>query len=77
MPTEKNRSLQKAVFLLCLIFLFQGCAMLAESRKRREELVEKIEKQKKAYLDLKKDLQDKVLKVGSYQRGQRFRPVVL
>jgi len=59
--------LKKAIFILCLIFLFQGCAMMEANRKNKEEKIEMLRKQKENYLALAKDLRDKKVGIGTSQ----------
>jgi len=65
MRIEKNRSFKGLIFVLCMIFLFQGCAMLEANRKKKEEKMEEIKKQKEHYTALLKDLQKKKVGAGT------------
>ncbi|MFZ5800234.1 MAG: hypothetical protein ACOY3D_02515 [Candidatus Omnitrophota bacterium] len=58
-------------FILCVALVFSGCAMLESSRKKKEEQLEKIEKQKEKYLRLRKDLNDRKIRVGDAQEDVR------
>ena len=65
---RRKRFFSSLVFGLGLIFLLQGCAMMEANRKKQAEKMEKLEQQKKNYLVLKKDLEEKKVKIGTTQQ---------
>jgi Flp pilus assembly protein TadB len=71
--TKLGRVFRFWVFGAGLILVLQGCAMMEASRKQKAERLEKIEQQKENYQALKKDLDEKKVKVGTTQSEIRER----
>lgn len=60
-----HKPVRQIIFVFCILFVFQGCAMMETNRKKQEELVLRQEKQKQNYLRLWKDLQAGKIIVGA------------
>lgn len=69
--TKADRFFSFVILALCFSLFFSGCAMMEESRRKKEEQLEKIEKQKEKYLLLRKDLHNRKIRVGDLQEDFR------